>query len=311
MGAPPPDFRYVGLEPGPPARGLLLLAPGAGACVVGAALSGVEPSAMLASAVLGAGATLLLARRRGPVLPGLTQRCRMAIVPWGVRVEAEPAVRVLRWAAVRSVSVEFVHETDRDTPSTRWSMVTIETERERFGGRAAGGVALERLEAHFESYAEEAGRPAALDLEGTRALADPLDPEFEQLLDEARRLIRSGELVERFSLAPQSYRDAGARRATPQAASALDSVLTSPVSSMADPRPLAAALVGELGVAVLYGRVAALTTSPHPLLAAVARAAALKLGGDVKRVGALDELADFLPMSDIEQIGRWVRAPSR
>jgi hypothetical protein len=41
------------------------------------------------------------------------------------------------------------------------------------------------------------------------------------------------------------------------------------------------------------------------LVAVVARACALKLGADVKRVGALDELAEFVPPADLVQLGRW------
>jgi hypothetical protein len=268
---------------------------------------GVEPATLVSAALAGAVTAYLVVRHRGPILRG-AERARIAIVPWGVLVHSEPNPRVLRWAAVRSVTVDFVHEMDHATPSTRWSIVTIRTERELFGGRVAGSVSLERLEAHFETYAAEAARPLALDLDGTVTVDEWLEPTFELLLAEARRLLRSGELGARWSLPPASYREPSAPRASEQTIGELSSLLETEPCSAADPRPLAAVLAAELGANELCDVVSRLSTSPHPMVAAVARAAALRLGAAVKRVGAVDEVAEFVPSRDLEQMRSWVQA---
>jgi hypothetical protein len=228
----------------------------------------------------------------------------MAIVPWGVRVDSITAPRVLRWAAVRQVQVDYVHDMDYATPSTRWSVVTIRTERETLGGRAPGTVALERLEAHLDRYTEEASRPIALDLDGKTALEELLEPRFERLLAEARRLIHSGELAKRLAICTRSYRDAGLVPSS-DTEHALAAILVSELETPADPRPLALVLAAEIGDRKILPLVLPLTSSPHPMVAAVARGAALRLGAEIKRIGALDELDDFLCEADLRQIRTW------
>jgi hypothetical protein len=249
----------------------------------------------------------MVVRWLGPTLPTLaSQATPLAIVPWGVLVHSEPVPRMLRWAAVRSIKVDFIHEMDHATPSTRWSLVTIRTDRETLGGRAPGQISLERLEAYFPRYAEEAARPAALDLDGNCALDEWLQPNFELLLAEARRLICSGELTERLGLMPRSYRDPWPARPSTEAIERLEELLRGgPPESAADPRPLAALIAAEIGAEEVMGLLRDLTTSPHPLLAAIARASALRLGADVKRVGAVEELSDFVPSRELEQIQSW------
>lgn len=313
--APPPDFRLVGVEPGPSvrrARGVKL-GVGLAAFVAGVLAAWRLDWVSVAFSLLIAGSAVLIAHRTlGPVLGGeRLSEARMSIVPWGVLVHAEPEPRVLHWAAVRELHVDCVHEMDNATPSTRWSVVKIRTERETLGGRAPGDVALERLEANVERYAEEAARPVALDLDGATGAEEPFEPVFERLLSEARWLLASGELKERLALAPKSYRHAGSEPC-PETRGALAEVLERGLDCPADPRPLAALLAAELGERSLLGQVLPLTASPHPLVAAVARAAALRLGGDIKRIGALDELSDFVSAADLGQLREWAggqRAP--
>ncbi len=307
---PPPDFRYVGLEPCPSARGVAIFAAGAGIGTfgLGLALAGAELSTLALAGAAGACTAMLVARGRGPLLRRLGLRqVSMAIVPWGVRVDSELGLRVLRWAAVRSVNVDFVHDMDQATPFTRWSLVTIETERELLGGRAAGGVSLECLEAHVGSYAEEAARPVALDLDGNTRLEAGLEPVFEQLLGEARRLLHSGALRERLELPVDSYRAAGSSRSTSRACELLRAALVDSRAAPADPRPLAAVLASELGETRLLDVLCSLSACPHPLVAAVCRAAALRLGAEVKRIGAVDEVCDFVSDADLSELEAWWR----
>ncbi len=312
---PPPDFRCVTLQPGPSTRDVTLFAAGAGIATFGAGLAlggGAQLGTLAAAGAVGAVTALLVARGRGPASPGgRAEQAPMTIVPWGVLVHSEPTPRVLRWAAVRGVDVAFVHEMDHATPSTRWSVVTIRTAREVLGGRAPGGVSLEGLEAHVSSYASEAARPVALDLDGSSSFDADFDPDAERLFESARRLLSSGDLIDRLSLAPASYREARPRQLTSDAVLALGAILAGPVDTPGDPRPLAAIVAAELGATSLLDAVVAITTSPHPLVAAVARAAAMRLGAPVKRVGSVREIADFLPESSLSAIEAWIAREPR
>ena len=315
-GAPPPDFRYVGLCPGPSGSAVATLCAGVGlfTFALGVGLGGTGEAGIVAAAAIAGGvAALLCARLSGPTARWSSQ-VPMAILPWGVVLQSESMPRILRWAAVREVRVDVICEMDNATPSTRWSVVTIRTDRELLGGRAPGSVPLERLETHLESYAEEAARPIALDLDGRRGLEASAEAHFELLLAEARRLIGSGELSERLAVPPRNYREHRSYcglGASAAAVRALRRTLSGEFAGPADARVLAAILIAELGASELREALVAFATSPNPLLAAVARAAALRLGAAVQRVGALDEVRDFLPNADLEQIRAWTLEPVR
>ncbi len=302
---PPPDFRYVGLEPGPSPAAVKAISTGAGAAVFGAgiAVGGVDAASLGVSSALGAFTWWTTARRMQPRQPAATPRS-MAIVPWGVLVHGEEQARVLRWAAVQGIDVDFVHEMDHATPTTRWSIVTVDTGGERYGGRVPGTASLERLQVHLESYASEASSTVALDVDG-RVAADEvgLQPVFEQVLAEARRLLHTGEIAERLTMVASGYRQAPAP--TPQTVAELRLLLQGSMDTTADPRPLAAVIAAELEATDLLSDTAKLATSPHPLVAAVSRAAALKLGGNVRQIGAVTEVSEFLPERDLEQIETW------
>ncbi len=310
--APPPDFRYVGLEPGPDGRRARYLGVGAGcgAFGVGVAMAGAEATTLAAAAVAGALSALLAVRGLGPsALVDGAQAARLSIVPWGVVVHTEPAPRVLRWAAIQSIKVRYVHEMDHATPAIRWSVVRVKTEREVFAGRAHGAVGLERLEAHLHQYAEEASRPIALDLEGQLAVDDFFDSVFERILAEARHALSTGVLSERLTLPPASYRRVRAASASSDAEEHLCRVLAAPATRSADPRPFAALLAAEMGAKRALGSVLRLCGSPHPLVAIVARAAALRLGAELKVTGALAELAEFVAPDELELAEAYSSAP--
>ena len=299
----------MSLSPAPPRRDVRLMAAGAGLGAFGAGLflGGAELTTACAASVAGVLASLLTVRELGPTTRGTSPP--MAIVPWGVLVHSEPEPRVLRWAAVSSIDVELVHEMDHATPATRWSSVTIRTARDVLFGRARGNVCLERLEAHLEAYAEEAALPVALDLDGERCIEDPLEPVFERVLTEARRVLATGELGERLSLAPESYRHARSAISGVRTRDALGAALDAPNS--ADPRILAAVLSAELGARDVLPEILALTAFPSPLLSAVARASALRLGAEAKRVGALSEVEPFLFGWDLDALQSWLSEGTR
>jgi len=306
--APEPDFRYVGLEPhhdlGARVAASLFLAGGG----VGAGLLqelGVLYAAL--GAMLAATGIALVWRRtaKSQWSRALGSSVPFVIVPWGVLVDQESAPRALRWAAVRSLHVHTMYGRDAATPSTLWSMVTLRTEHELFTGRTAGAPSLERLLVHLEAYAREQSHRASLDLEGEKAsTAGWLEPEFERLLGAALEVIVSAPSSHRLGL-ETSYRTRGLRAAGEKTLESLRAILRDRREHALDRRPLAAIVAAELGLRELVPDLVKLVQSPHPLVAAVAKGAAMRLGGSSAKVGAIDELAPFLPPEDVEAIVAW------
>jgi hypothetical protein len=73
----------------------------------------------------------------------------------------------------------------------------------------------------------------------------------------------------------------------------------------ADARPLAAMVAALLRLQSLVPDLLRLASSPHPLVAAVAKAAAMRLGAGKNRAGAIAEVAAFLFDEDLDRLERW------
>ena len=307
--APCPDFRYVGLEPAPASRTVRLRGALAGACAIATGVgvaNDLTPTTLGLSVGLGLSVSWLVMRKAAVApVPQSGDVSYIAIVPWGVLLHSEVQPRVLRWQAVKGIDVRYVEEMDHGAPSIRWSLVTIRTAHETFVGRASGYVALERLQAHLSAYAEESARPIALDLSGTESALSEFEPAFERLVSSVRHLLRSPALAAQLGLLSSGYRNGTACRLSERGTEQLLHWVCEPAEGPTDRRPLLAVIAAELGVHAVSRVLLGLVTSPHPLLAAVARAALLRLGFEVRRVGALDELGDFVPSSELEQIRAW------
>lgn len=320
--APAPDFRYVGLEPGPRFGVRTWASLVAAGTTFGAGMLHEMGTRGAIVTCLGASAAALLVRRYGG--PKVTARARaaiggaarvlqrqavaMAIVPWGILVQPDLGPRILRWAAVRSVSVETFYGRDGGTPTTLWSVVTVETDHERFAGRTPGAVSIERLIAHVEAYADEQAQPVALDLDGRTAAEGPFEPVVEPLLSAARACVLGGAASGAgLHLPAAGYRGAAAQ-ASEETVAVLRDVLSNRAPRSPDPRPLAAVLAAELCVDRLADVLLGLVQSPHPILAAVAKVAANKLGAVAAKVGAVAEVAPFLHEQDVEALAAWGRA---
>ena len=316
--APAPDFRYVGLEPGPRGRASLWASFAAAGTTLGAGVLHEIGWKGAMVAALGAAVGAAIARRVGG--PSVAARARskrgiglgrrrdavaMAIVPWGILVQPDLAPRILRWAAVKNVQVEMVHGRDGGTPSTLWSVVTIETDHERLAGRAPGAVEIERLVAYVDAYADEQAQDVALDLDGRRGAEGPYEPVIEPLLSAARSVIAGvGPDSTRLCLPAGGYRS-GLEAASPETAAILRSVLADRAPKSPDPRALAAVLAAELGAKPLVPDLVSLVQSPHPVVAAVAKMAAKKLGVGASKVGAVSEVAPFLHELDVDALAEW------
>ena len=303
---PIPDFRYVGLRPGPRIAWASLI--GAGATIGAGVLHGANMHTALftaVTAVTAAGAAIALRGIGGARVGFRTRTLPMAIVPWGILIGPDATPRVLRWAAVKNVKVEMIHGRDQATPTTLWSVVTIETDREKLAARAPGAVSLDRLVAHLEGYREEQSHAIALDLDGERAADGPGEPDCEPLLNEARAYVESAPASSRLGLPGGGYRRSAMRAASDQTIATLHAILRDKTPRPIDPRAFAAVVAAELNAVPLADDLVALAQSPHPVVAAVAKIAARRLGVSSARVGALDEIVPFLTDRDVETLEAW------
>ena len=303
----------MGLTPGLSPLRMATTAAGASAGLTGALLlaAGTDATSLALSALAGGCVALTLHQRGAFRLSheGRPRSMAMAIVPWGVLLqpEREQETRVLRWSGVRAVHVETIHTTDAaGAPRAAWSLVTVETHRERLQGRAPGHAPLERLMAHLPEYAREASLPVALGLTGeARREEAGFDPVARELLGQARLYLESAEGVEALSLRAGTYRTMARWSACEETLELLRETLRYAPEGAADRRAFCAALAGELGAKELLSDLLRLVTTAHPLTAATARAAALRLGAEPARAGALEELALFLHEDDLATLERW------
>jgi hypothetical protein len=229
----------------------------------------------------------------------------LAVVPWGLLVDSPTGRRAVRWAAVKNVEMNIVHGRDQLTPTTRYSVVRIDVDAGGFVGYANGAAPLDQLLVHLRAYAGEQSCAVALDLDGDASLARPFEPQCETLFSAVRSYLGSGDAHDRLSLPGGSYRVASARGASPGSVRALHDVLAGRDCEPSDRRPFAAAIAAELHAVELVDDLVALVASPHPLVASVAKAAALRLGAGVARVGSLDEVAPFLGDDDLAALTSW------
>ncbi len=310
---PPPDFRYVWLLPGPGSATLALGGAAAAATSVAAMLwvGGHHPpsvSFLVAGAALAAGALAGREKRR-PEGGMRAREAAMAVVPWGVVVLSDTEPRVLRWPAIRAITVDALHTMAGGTPAVVSSVVTVDTGRELLRGRTTGAAGLEGLVANLDAYTEEASRPVALDLEGAEpACADGTEPVMGELLARAEELCTTARGAVRLALPAAGYRSIAAASAGPETVALLRSILapggSAPVVA-ADARPLASIVAVLLGARDLVPDLVRLVSSPHPVVAAVAKAAAIRLGAPRNRAGAIDEVAAFLFEEDHLRIEQW------
>lgn len=310
--APVPDFRYVGLEPVMvPSFGGAATALGLGAGV-SLALSGLDSNHAILAGVFASLASAMALRGSGRAKPA-TGAARMAIVPWGVLVETDETPRILRWAGVRRIGVQTWRARRFLAGPALSSRVVVETEHDRFIGETVGAVTLERLVEHLESYASEQSTPLALDLglshdDGEREVLEACEPACEPLLGKARDWLGTATAVQVLGLVPGGYRRASSRASTPLAIEVLRRTLRDRTPRRADPRAFAAVIAAELRARELLADLVALVQCPHPVIAAVAKQAARKLGAPHAHTGTLDEVAPFLFDRDRARLDAWLEA---
>lgn len=296
----------MGLEPIAARRfGVAATAFGLGAGVT-LAMTGVDSDQALVAGAFASVASALALRGAGAGTCGRAgSGTRMAIVPWGVLVHADESPRILRWSAVRRIEVALPRSRSL-LAGARSSLVVVETDHDRFVGESIGRAPLERLVEHLEAYAREQSTPVALDLDGERP-AEVLEPELEVLFGAARGWLDTAAAAATLALPAAGYRRAGCQIATERAIEVLRRVLSDRTPRAADPRAFAAVVAAELEARELAPELVALTQCPHPLVAAVAKQAARKLGASRTKTGTLEEVAPFLWEADRARLEAWVK----
>jgi len=308
--APSPEFRYVGFEPGPSVQTRIaasIFTAGASAVAGWIGELGFKES-LVGALLVSAGFAYALRTFGGPTRRLGVRSARLAIVPWGILVEDDAEPRVLRWAGIRRVHLHSVYGNDEGTPSTLWSFIVVETEHERFASRTAGAVPLEGLLAHLAAYTREASARLALDLDGLQPSGGPEEPEVKTLLAAAEGALCASPTSSRLHVPAAGYRSSRGTSASPETVRDLRVALRDRTSRDVDRRALAAVLAAELRAGELVPDLLDLVQSPHPLIAAVAKAAALRLGAPTSRTGHLDEVAPFLFDEDVAALKAWVLA---
>ncbi len=269
-----------------------------------AALAGVMACGLWQTAGIGLGSaasSLLLFRTRGPKIPRGTESIPMTIVPWGILLD--DGANILHWPSIRSVAVKHVFARDQASDMTVSSVVFIETERATYAAHAPGEVHLDRLLAYVEDYAKEAAHEVALDL-GCDIGVSSVEPVCAQLTSQVRAILAAPPAA--LGTSARDYRGKRLSHLRRGGRTRLVDILRDRTPRLIDPRPMAALLAAEFGVEEAKMPLANLVQSPHPIVAATAKAAATRLGVSGSRVGTLDELGPFLADEDRDVLEEWV-----
>lgn len=310
---PLPDFRYVSLLPGLSPLPMTLATVGASTGLTGALIwaTGADTISLLISTLAGGIAALTMYPKGAFRLLNLgrTRSIAMAIVPWGILIQpdSKQESRVLRWDGVHSIHVDSFHITSLEGSSSgSWNLVTIETRNERLLGRIDSNISLARLLAHLPSYAHESSLPIAMGIDGLEQ-ADILgfEPTVRVLLQNVRSYLETAESVEVLSLLSGTYRTISSCTASQETIDLLKRQLQQSPEGETDRRAFCAILAGELGLKELLPELLRLIMTPHPRTAAIAKAAALRLGADPTQTGAIEEIAWFLHEDDLLALKEW------
>ncbi|NUP08643.1 MAG: hypothetical protein HOW73_21555 [Polyangiaceae bacterium] len=278
----PAELSYCELEPGP---GIAPFWSGI------AVLLGLKPPVPIAN-----GPVSLTMMRHARL-----RRVALQIVPWGI-----VTATVHGWGDIS----QLVHESVQQAPGTndrgwphRKSFVYTDIGGERFQSVCDFQPTLDKLPKLIRSFAAEAERPIALDLEGK----DGIDPEdtgvFRRVLSSARNLAQSDLGTTLVDVATDDYRSMS-RTLREDGIEMLRAMLRA-YPKASDTAPLASILAAELHATPLIPELVGLMRSPSPFVASVARAAAIRLGSGTGAFRRYRALRSFLEDSEVRAIEAW------
>jgi hypothetical protein len=309
----PARLRYLELEPGPRegADWLMGLQFGgiAGLLALGeyGKLAALLGGPAVAAVYIGVGA--LVARRRWGSMPPVP--VAMAFTPWGVVLDPNRRPTAVHWLAISDLDHERIEGRRRNAyrgerPAD--SVVRIVYEQKRHVGKRDFESELEGLEALWRKLAREQARPVALGLEpGSPKLERSPSRAFATLHDAVRAYLASEGGQSALFDHRGGYRERE-RVLRPEAKERLLARLREPPGEL-EHAPFAAVLAAELGVVEAIRVLAEQILTPHPFVAAVLKAAALRLGAPPMLPGTIDEVRPFLPDEELDALSAWVKAP--
>jgi hypothetical protein len=206
------------------------------------------------------------------------------------------------WPAITSLAYRQVRRAG-DDHNPLMSELDVELSDAVWRGECALEPLLDVLVEVFPLFAEEARREVALGF----SAGGPSEPAraglFVELLRNAREWLASPEGAEETQVVSGEYRTQE-RRLRPTFTTELELALAgAPIA--ADRGPFAAIVAAELRVTSLLDHLRTLTTSPHPLLAAIAAGAALRLGESPIRVGKPEHVEPYIDAETSRAIMAW------
>jgi hypothetical protein len=302
----PAALRYQGLAAGPLKSRWVSGGVAAGGVIAAALATGVQ-SLIVASPfiAIAVGGVVALVSGLGESTKGL-RALPIAIVPWGIVLDPDRAPVPVPWSGVQEITYTLVQRDKRNQPERlRLAIMTFHMGDTRLRASAEEGEWVTAAAELFRKLARAAEHPPAADLAGK----DPLDvaelPAPLALLRRAEAILESAQGRMDLGLDAGNYRSTSSRTVGPETRDLLRKALWNGKPRL-DPGPLAAVLIAQLRITELLPDVLSLIMSPSPLLAATARAAALRLGASRIAAGSFDEVALFAPARDLSELRAWV-----
>jgi hypothetical protein len=231
----------------------------------------------------------------------------VAIVPWGIVLEPDGVADALPWPRIREVSYQRFESVQREAGSKDTISIAImlfDTDLGLVQAQAEDGEWVTSVDAFAPRFARSVQRGPSADLAGTEPLETGGMPTSLALLRRAESILASADGRASLGLEAGDYRTVSSRIAGPETRAVLRAALWDGKARL-DPGAMAAVLIAELRITDLLQDLLRLILSPTPLLAAVARAAALRLGASRVAAGSLDELELFLPAQELNELKRW------
>ena len=307
----PAVLRYQLLDAGPGKKpwiaGGVAGVLGAAVTIGGAVSAGALELALL-SPFIGGFLGAIAALSAGPVesLQDL-HAVPVGLVPWGLILDPNGSPEPVRWSQIEAIRHVLVTRSAREeSQSRKVAIVTfILQDRRRVQAAAEEGDWLVFLtELHEKLAAAAAARPAG-DIEGKTELEAGDLPVTLALLRRADALLESAEGRSALGLETGGYRTTSIRAAGDETRRTLLAAMFNGEARF-DPGPLAAILAAKLHATPLLPRVLELILSPSPLLAAVSRAAAVRLGASLMTAGSLDETRQFVAETERAELHNWM-----
>jgi len=295
------ELRHVDLEPGPGSgpwiRGLVTTIVLTGASVAIVTVAKGEYWYVFGAPLIGALRGFVRANELAPLGP----RVAMRMEPWGIVLDPEGTPTVLPWPRISAIR----HRTVAVNEDTSVEMFFVEVEGTTHRAVCPAHAPITVLPVALSGYVAAAKAPVALDLEGSVSVEGE-KARFGELLGRARRMLESPDGAAQLGMPATGYRGGASRTPGPETVSILKSALVGHRRAV-DEGPLAAVLAAMLGRRELIPQVLTLCMSPSPFVAAVSKAAALRLGAPPMQPGAVDEVLPFLPEDEVHAIERFAR----